>query len=355
LKAAQFVGKPLFEVNEVADPVCPAGGLLVRVDSTAICGTDLKIMECRDVKIKKGKVTSMEFPRITGHELSGIVEQVGGEVEHFKCGDQLVVAPTIPCLRCTMCGNGYHEMCDEVQVIGYHRDGGFAELIRLDADVLAAGCAVKVPENVSLEEAALTEPLSCVVNCFELSAVTGGGSVLILGAGPLGLMMADLAAYLGAKQVMLADISSEQLEKSRASKADVAIDMASENIEERIDELTGGLGVDLAIAACSAPEAQRLALKVVAKRGSVNFFGGLPRDRSVIAVDTNLIHYKEISVVGTHGSAPRHAARAMQLQAEGAIDLRNYIDRRFALEDINKALTVARGTGRLKILIKPNW
>lgn len=354
MKAAQFVGKSLFEINEVKNPICPAGGLLVCVYACAICGTDWKIMQCQDVKIEKGKVTSIEVPRITGHEFSGVVERVDSTVKDFECGDKVVVGPTVPCLDCVMCRKGYYEMCQNVQVIGYHRDGGFAELVALDEDVLVSGCVVKVPDNVSMDAAALTEPLSCAVNCLELSPVPDDGSVLIMGAGPLGLIIADLARYQGAKQVFVADIAAEQLEKAKVSKADVLINMAEENIEERIDELTDGLGADLVITACSAPEAQQVALKLAAKRGWINFFGGLPRDRAVVPLDSNLIHYKELVVAGTHGSAPRHVARAVELQSTGAINLNTYIERFFPLDKINKAMNIAQGHGRLKILIKPN-
>lgn len=354
MKAAQFIGKPLFEINEIEDPRCPNDGLLVRVHAGAICGTDLKIMKCQDVKIEKGKVTSMDIPRITCHELSGVIEQIGSKAEGFKCGDKVVVAPTIPCLNCAMCEKGYYEMCMNVQVIGYHRDGGFAELLKVDGDVLAAGCVFKVPDNMSLDAAALTEPLSCAVNCLELSPVSKGDSVLVMGAGPLGLMMADLARHLGAEKVFLAGVGTEQLEKAKGFNIDATIAQSNQDIEEEINKLTDGLGVDLVVTACPAPEAQQVAMKVVAKKGKVNFFGGLPRDKSIVELDTNLIHYKEITVVGTHGSAPRHVAKAMELQTEGKMDLGKYIETTFPLEEINDALKVAQGKGRLKIIIKPN-
>lgn len=310
-------------------------------------------MKCQDVKMEKGKAVSMELPRITGHELSGIVEKADENDGSFKTGDRVVVAPTIPCLNCPMCKSGYHEMCLNVKVIGYHRDGGFAQLVKVEPDVIAAGCVVKVPENVSLEAAALTEPFSCAVNCLELSPVAKGAKVLIMGAGPLGLIIADLASHQGAKEVVLADISKAQLEKSAVSSATATIDLSEQDVEQRIDQLTDGLGMDLVICACPAPEAQQLSLKLVAKRGTVNFFGGLPRDSSVVPLDTNLIHYKECIVTGTHGSAPRHIARALKLQAAGTMDLSRYIEKTFPLAQINQALELAKGQGRLKIVINP--
>ena len=174
-----------------------------------------------------------------------------------------------------------------------------------------------------------------------------------MGAGPLGLIIADLATHQGAKEVVLADISKAQLEKSVVSTASATIDLTEQDIEKEIDELTYGLGMDLVICACPAPQAQQLSLKLVAKRGTVNFFGGLPRDKAVVPLDTNLIHYKECTVTGTHGSAPRHVAMAIEHQAAGTMDLSKYIERTFTLEKINEALEVARGQGRLKIVINP--
>lgn len=352
--AAQFVGKPIFEINEVAEPNCPPDGMVVRVQATAVCGTDLKILRCQDVKLEKGKVNTMELPRITGHEISGVVEEVGRDTSDFQRGDRVVVAPTIPCLDCLMCQKGFHGMCENVKVIGYHLDGGFADLIKVEKDVLAAGCVVKVPDNVSLDAAALTEPLSCALNCLELSPVPRGGSVLILGPGPIGMMLADLAYYYGASQVILAGRSSAQLALVEKTAVDATIDQSTENIDQRIDELTGDAGVDLVITACPAPEAQVTALRVVSKRGTINLFGGLPRDQSIVPIDTNLIHYKEISVTGTHGSAPKHVLQSVKLQEEGVIKLDKYVGRTFPLQEINDGIKVAQSKGRLRVVIKPN-
>ena len=282
------------------------------------------------------------------------MEEIGSGVNGFEPGDKVAVSPTVPCLDCAMCSKGYHEMCDKILIISYHCDGGFAELVALDEIVVKSNCVVKVPQNVSMEAAALTEPLSCAVNCLEMTPVPTDGSVLVIGAGPLGLMIADLARYEGAKQVFVAANRAEQLEKACVANVDIFINTAEENIQERIAELTDGFGVELVITACSAPEAQQVALKLTAKRGSVNFFGGLPRDRSVVPLDSNLIHYNELRVVGAHGSAPRHFARAMELQASGAVDLAKYVDCSYPLDRINDALKMARGTGRLKIVVKPN-
>ena len=139
--------------------------------------------------------------------------------------------------------------------------------------------------------------------------------------GPLVLVVGDLSRHLGAANILVAGVGHEQLQKAKISNIGAIIAQASQDIEKEIDKLTDGLGVDLVVTAVPAPAAQQMALKVVAKKGKVNFFGGLPRDEAIVELDTNLIHYKEITVVGTHGSAPRHVAKAMELSTQGHIDL----------------------------------
>jgi len=353
MRAAQFVGKPVFEINDVEDPVCPSGGMVIRVRAAAICGTDLKIMSCQDVKVEKGKVVTMDLPRITGHEFAGVIETVGSDVAGFEAGDRVAVGPTVPCLACAMCDKGYHEMCENVNVIGYHSDGGFAELAAISEAAVAANCVVKIPDGVSFEAASLTEPFSCAINCLELSPPSRTGATLVMGPGPLGLIMADLAKHMGAPKVFLSGTNDLQLAKSSVANIDATININKEDIEERMNELTDGMGPELVITSCPAPEAQQSAMRVVAKRGTVNFFGGLPRDKGIVSLDTNLIHYKEITVIGTHGSAPSHVAKAVELQAQGALDLSKYVERTFGLEEINEALKMAQGKGRLKVVITP--
>jgi len=350
--AAYFTGKEYLELKEVDKPICPKNGFIVKVHACAICGTDLKVLKNSDVKIKKGKKRSMKLPRIIGHEISGIIEQVGSNVSDYNVGDRVVVLPTVPCNNCYYCQKGYFEMCDNIKVVGYDYDGGFADFIKIDKKIIDGGCILRVPETVNLDEASLTEPLSCAINCFELTPVKKGDTVVVFGGGPLGSFITELAKNKGAKKVVLLEVSARQLDLAKVCPADIFLLNKGEETNEKIFELTEGRGADLVITACPAPAAQIQALEIIAKRGSINFFGGLPRENSIIKIDTNLIHYKECKVVGTHGSTPAQAKEALKM-IQNQIDIKKYITSRYKLKNINEAFRASFDRGQLKILIKP--
>ncbi len=351
--AAQFNGEEYFKLRQIPIPACPDDGLLVRVNTCAFCGTDLRVMKNVDVKLEGGKRRTMELPRVTGHELSGIVEQRGSQVDGFRPGDPVVIAPTIPCLRCDSCRRTYYEMCDSIHIISYDSDGGFAEYIALSGTVLRCGGVVKLERAENIEKAALSEPLSCAIHCFSLTPVKEGDVVVVMGAGPLGCFILELARMYGAGTTILTDISPVQLEKSSVTGADFYLDSSSEQFKDEVMRITGGRGVDLVVTACSSPHAQKQAVEITAKRGSVNFFSGLPRNNSVVELDTNLVHYKECCIRGTHGSTPAQVKEAVGIIESGKIDMEKYISHRFPLQDINRALDTARREARLKVLIKP--
>lgn len=352
--AAQFTGKEYFELNEIPAPKCPKNGLVVKVAACAICGTDRKIMDRQNLKLEGGKKMQMTLPRIIGHEFSGTVAELGGNLEGICVGDAVVVAVTVPCLNCESCRRGYHEVCDNVNIISFHCDGAFAEYVAIDERAVRSGCVVKLKSAQNLEVASLTEPLSCAVNCFELTPVREGDVVVIIGVGAVGCLLVELARIYGTGTTVLLGRSTEQVKIAAVSGADYCFDTSTVvDIKEEIMEITKGRGADVVITACSSPEAQKQALELTGKRGAINFFGGLPRDNSLVELDTNLIHYKELMVVGSSNSAPRHVRKALEFIETGRIDMSKYISHRFSLKDINAAMDVARRPPRLRVLVKP--
>jgi L-iditol 2-dehydrogenase len=349
--AARFTGANRLVVGEVPTPVCPAEGLLVKVNACAICGTDVKTLDKADVKLEGGKPRSMNLPRILGHELAGEVAECGPAASGFAVGDRVVVAPTVPCGDCRYCRRGAAEMCDHLRVFGYDWDGGFSELMRVEGAVLRAGCVISIPDGLDDRHACLAEPISCALNCLELSPVHPGDTVAVIGAGPLGVILSTLAKQRGAGAVLLAERSAEQIAAARVSPADYLIHTAAEDLQARIETITGGHGVDVLIVACSAQQVQTDALRLIAKRGRINLFAGLPRGNSVVAWDTNVIHYSECCVTGTHGSRPEHVRAALELLACGTLDGEKLVSRVFPLRAINDALDYCRGVGRLKVVI----
>ena len=344
MKAAILKDIENLEVSEIATPEPKAGEILVLVKACAICGTDLKVFHHGHKHIS--------FPRVTGHEISGIIKSVGEKVSGYKQGDRVAIAPAIPCGKCYYCRRGWQAMCDNLKAIGYHYDGGFAEYMIVPEDAVNNGCVNMIPDNLMFEQAAIAEPLACVINGQMLSHVAIGDTVVILGAGPIGCFHAQLAFYLGAEKVILGDIDSKRLISAEFTGAEL-IDMSRKNITKEIAEITNGRMADRVIVAAGSAKAQELSLELVAKRGSVNFFGGLPKETPFIQFNSNFLHYGEFFVTGTHGSAPHHNKMALGILSSGKINAENYITDVFSLDQIKKGLAKAESKEGLKIIITP--
>jgi L-iditol 2-dehydrogenase len=345
MKAAVLENIEQLKITEVPMPAPTRGEVLVKIGACAICGTDVKVFHHGHKHI--------HFPRITGHEVAGEVVAVGEGVKDFTPGDKVAVAPAVPCGQCRYCREGIMSMCDHLTAIGYHYNGGFAEFLLVPAVAVRNGCVNKIPPHLSFEEAALAEPLACAINGQELSGVSLGDTMLVLGAGPLGCLHAQLARAKGAVRVIMADISPARLRMARIAQADFYLNLEKEDLKEKVWEITTGRGVEKVIVACGSGQAQEQALQVVAKRGNVNFFGGLPKNNSVIKFDSNLPHYREFSVVGTHGSAPYHNRLALDLIGQGIIKVKSLITHRLKIEELKKGLMVVEKGEGLKVIISP--
>jgi len=345
MKAALLKGIEDLVYGDFPTPEPKAGELLLRVKACAICGTDIKIYHHGHKLIR--------FPRITGHELSGEIVAVGAGVNGFAAGDRVQVAAAIPCGECYYCLRGIQSMCDRLVAVGYHYDGGFAEYTLIPERLLRNGCVNKMPDHLSFEEAALAEPLACVLNGQEISGVSFGETMLVIGAGPIGCLHCQAARIKGSRRVILADIDDNRLKMARFTGADRFVNPAKENLAAVIKSENGGRLADQVMVAAGSGQAQIQALQLTSKRGTVNFFGGLPKTQPTVNLDTNLIHYGEFKVVGTHGSAPRHNQQALAVLSSDAIDGRKYISAEYPLAEIKQALQAAESSQGLKIIVKP--
>jgi L-iditol 2-dehydrogenase len=345
LKAVYLKGIEDVAVTEAPDPRIPGQGMLVRVDACAVCGTD--------VKMYRHGYAAAKLPLIPGHELAGRIERIEGSFPGFREGMRVAVAPNIPCGVCAYCRDGLQTACDSLVTIGVHRDGGFAELLALPAHAVEAGCVFPIPEGVASEEAALIDPASCAVNACELSRVKPGDTVVVLGAGPAGCLCVEVARSFGASRTILVQRSAARLEQAAFTGAGVFVDSSREDPVARVLKETGGRGAEVVIVAAGTPEAQVEAMRMAAKRGNVNLFGGLPKSSPTIALDSNLVHYKEFSIVGTHGGSNRHCALALGMIADGRIKARQYVSRRFPLTEYLAALAAAEGKAGLRMFVNP--
>jgi L-iditol 2-dehydrogenase len=346
VKAAVYEAPGRIEVREVPEPQCADEGLLIKVLACAICGTDVKIYHHGHRHIRP--------PRITGHELCGEVIEVGSDLDCYSVGQRVAVAPAVPCGECDTCRRSFFGMCDNLAPIGYQFDGAFAELMAVPPVAVRTGCVNVVPANVSDHEAALAEPLACAINGQDLSRLGEGDTVLIIGSGPLGCLHAQLARARGASMVVVADISADRLDMVRpVAGADHYIDSSVEPLKEAVARLSAGGGIDRVIVACGAPQAQAEAIELVAKRGSVNFFGGLPKDAPMVTINSNLIHYREFFVTGTHGSAPADNRAALELIGSGRVNARDLVTHVIALDELIAGLALVEQRKALKVIVEP--
>lgn len=346
MKAAVLKGIENLEMEDVSRPTPSPEEILIKVKACSICGTDIRVYHHGH--------KHMRFPRITGHELSGEIVEIGKRVEGYKLGEKVAVAPAIPCGRCYYCRRGMQSMCINLTAMGYHYDGGFAEFMVVPENAVLNGCVNPIPAALSFEEAALAEPLACAINGQQLSQIGLGDTVVVVGAGPLGCIHLQLAKIKGASRTILVELSRERIDfAKKLAFPDIVVNPSSENAVQRIKEETKGRGADRIIVSCPSGKAQEESVSMVAPRGIINFFGGLPLDDPFIRFNSNLIHYGEFYVVGTHGSTPYDNELALNLISQGKIRVKELISHRLPLERLEEGLALAESKKGMKVLINP--
>ena len=331
MRAAALYGKQDLRVGETDVPQIDAEEILVQVKGAFVCGTDVRMYQ------NGYQGVSEATPLILGHEGSGVVARVGSYVKNFQEGMRVAVAPNVGCGICDYCVSGNTHLCLQHKALGIQMPGFFAEYVKIPENFVRQGNVVEIPDSLSFEEAALVEPLACVFNAFEKSRMRPGDTVLIIGAGPIGLMHAKMAQTAGAEKIIINDLSRERLELCRQLDS-TFITIESETLKEDLDSLTEGRGVDVCTTACPAPQAQQVALELAAINGRVIFFGGLPPGQAQVNLNTNLIHYKQLEVTGTTRQSLSQYRRTLQLVACGRINIKDLISSRTALEEIQSAL-----------------
>lgn len=339
MKAALLYGKQDLRVVDVDRPRISENEVLLRVRCAAICGTDIRMYN-------NG---SENAPIVPCHEVSGVIEEVGANVKRYRKGMRVAVAPNMGCGVCDFCASGRIHLCKEYRALGINENGGFTEFMRIPEAAVRQGNIIELDDGVSFDEAAINEPLSCVYNGFTHYEPKPGDNVLIIGAGPIGILHAKLCKMAGAARVMISDLSKERLEKCREiDKTFITID---DNLRDRVFELTDGRGVDVCVTACAAPSAQAQALELMAVGGRVSFFGGLPKDKETVPLNTNYIHYKELKITGSTRASVSQFRKTLELVSVGVLSVKELVSGRFALEDINAAFRLAANAKGMKSVI----
>lgn len=346
MKVFRFYAPGDVRLEDAPEPEAAAGEIKIRVRACSMCGTDVKISTSGHQRIVP--------PRVMGHEIAGEVVQVGDGVEGWAPGDRVQVIAAIPCGECDWCTSGLMTICPNQVSMGYDYDGGFAPFMVVPATVLAVDGLNRIPDGVGYAEASVAEPFACAINAQEIADVHDGDTVVVVGSGPIGCLHVRLARARGAAAVYLVELSRERLDMAAAVVApDAAICAGEVDPVEAVLELTGGRGVDVVITAAASGAAQEQALRMVAPRGRISFFGGLPKDRPTITLDSNLVHYKELTIVGANGSSPEHNRKALAMIADGAVPVADLITHRLPLESVVEGIDVVRSGSGIKVTIEP--
>ena len=347
MKAAIYQGVGQIEIAEVPEPtLSPEYPVKIKVDACAICGTDVRTY-------RHGKFNVIP-PQILGHEISGtVVEKLDG-VNALEVGDRVAMAAVVSCGECYYCTRGMQNRCLEWTAISYEHPGAFAEYMTIPARLLEFEGVNKVPPGTDSAAAALCEPLACCINGQELSRVGLGDSVLIIGGGPIGVLHVGLAKVMGSTKVMVSERSTYRREMAAKFGADVVIDPNAEDLKERVMAETEGRGADVILVAAPSGKAQEEALHLAAKRGRINFFGGLPKDAPNITIDANLVHYRELFLHGSADSTPRQNQIALQLISSGRIPAGELVTHTLPLDQLVEGIGIVERREGMKVVIRPS-
>jgi L-iditol 2-dehydrogenase len=346
MRAVRFYGPGDVRLEDVPEPAEGPGEVKLRVRNCSTCGTDVKIFRFGHHHIVP--------PRTMGHEIAGEVAEVGQGVDGWAPGDPAQVIAAIPCGRCAECRRGSMSVCPNQESMGYHYDGGFADYVVVPAKVLAVAGLNRIPEGVSFAEASIAEPLACVLNGQNLARVGSGDDVVVVGSGPIGCLHVRLARARGASRVFLVELNRDRLDRAAALvEPDAAICAADADPVEEIAKLTDGRGADVVVTAAASGAAQEQAVRMAARQGRISFFGGLPKDAPIIALDSNLVHYRELAIVGANGSSPADNAEALGLIAGGTVPVADLITDRLSLDAALDAFDLVAEGRAIKVTIEP--
>ena len=342
MMAAVLYGREHLEVEPVAVPMIDRGDVLVRVRAALTCGTDVKVF-------RRGYHARMIVPpALFGHEFAGDIVAVGEDVKGFRVGQRVVAANSAPCLDCYYCKRGLENLCEDL----LFNNGAYAEYIRIPARIVKRNM-YEIPAHVSYQDAALIEPLACVMRGLEETHVRPGDHVAVIGLGPIGLMFVRLAKIYGARVIALGRRLT-QLERAARMGAEELLNTSTEqDVVQAVKDLTKGRGVDIAIEAVGKPSTWQMAVSMLRRGGTVNFFGGCPND-SHVALDTSLLHYSEITCKASFHHTPMHIRKGLEAVTRGDVTARDFVNREEPLTNLLEVMRhLMSHNGHMKTAIIP--
>lgn len=346
MKALLITAPNEYRIETVQVPCCPENGLLLKVLACGLCGSDLRIL--------RNGHKNITFPWIIGHEIAGQVVKTGSEYRgRWEIDDIMAVAPMVYCGSCDFCAEGRYELCYNSKEIGQHWKGGFAEYIAILGQALSNGTIQPIPQGLDPIIAAVSEPPSSCINAQEKGMVGLGDTVVIIGSGPIGCIHTSIARARGAAKVIIIDVFDDRLKMCEPFGPNDVINAAMTNPVDEVKRLTDGKGADVVITANPVGETQVQAIEMAKKGGRILLFGGLPHDKSKPGIDTNLIHYKGLHVIGTTTFAPRHHVMALNMMKSGRIPGERLVTHVMPLVDFKKGVALATEGKALKVVFIP--
>jgi L-iditol 2-dehydrogenase len=347
MKAAVYYGPEDIRYQDVPYPEFGPRELVIKVLSANICGTDLRIYHGGHRHYPEGTI------RIPGHEVVGEIVALGEEVEKYQIGDRVFIAPNMGDgdSRETISGN--NNLDPNFRAIGINIDGAFAEYMKVPEDAIRQGNVMPVSEEEDPAVAALIEPLACVLRGQNAINTKSGDIVLVMGAGPIGMLHVLLAKVRGAAKVLVSEPVQSRREQALELGADLVVDPINEDLNAVVKSVSGGRGADVVIVAAPSKPAQESALEIAAVGGRINLFGGLPKDDPTIRFDSNLVHYKELVVTGTTACSTLDCLQAADLVNAGIMDLEPLVTKRFELADVDQAFKAAGDGSNMRVALIP--
>ncbi len=331
MKAAVVHGVNDIRIEEYPDPTVGPGEVIVKTRVAGICATDIKTL--------LGQGIPKDLPTILGHEVVGEITETGEGVQDLRPGDRVGVYPIAVCGQCRYCRQGRHNLCEAEFGLGHGIEGGFAEYVRLPRQIVDIGGVVKLSDDFPYEDAVFAEPLSCTLAAARTCRLEKGRSVLVIGAGPMGLMHLKTAKYFGC-EVMIADLIDDRLTLAGTMGADYLINSGQADLKDEVMKMTNGRGADAVIISLGIPQVIEDNLKLTAKGGVCNIFGGPPP--SEIKLDARWLHYQEITLTGTFASTPEDFRQCLQLIENKEIIVSDLLSHRFTLDSFLDAVEKAK-------------
>jgi len=340
MKAAVVYGENDIRIEEYPDPVAEPGEVVVRTKAAGICA--------KDVQTLLGAGLPEKLPAILGHDLAGEISAVGQGVQGVVVGDPVAVYPIAVCGKCRYCLQGRHNICEAASGLAHGLAGAYAEYVRVPKDIITVGGLIKLDGEISFEDAALAEPLSCTFAAARANRIRGGQSILIIGGGSVGLMHLKTAKWFGC-EVIVADLNDTRLAMAGQMGADHQINAAKDNLRDEVMRITEGRGADVVIISIGIPDVIEDCLKLIARGGVCNIFGASPDTE--VRIDPSWLHYQEVTLTGTYASTPGDFKKCLQLITEEAIIVSDLVSHRFTLDSFHDAIAASQNQEMVRGII----